>query len=137
VGGKTFVTNNADLSGMRALLVSKATGEPVKLVAPSASYSYSSGVSGVSVMEFDIGKPGLYQFSAWYEGRGGPEVVLAIGKGFGERIWGAVTQGIAILSGAIGLSVAIGAIVFLKRRKAVKSTTLLPAAGEASAIDPS
>jgi hypothetical protein len=118
---------------MRVSLVTKATGEQVRLVPPSASYSYSSGVSGVSMMEFDIQKPGIYQFSAWYQRGAGPEVVFALGRGFGDRVWGAVVQSLALLFGAVGLSVLTALTVFLKRRKARRSGQFLSGAGEASA----
>jgi hypothetical protein len=136
VAGKVFATNNVDLSDMRVSLVAKATGEQVRLVPPSTSYSYSSGVSGTSMMEFDIRKPGIYQFSAWYARGAGPEVVFAIGRGFGDRVWGTVAQSLAILLAAVGLSILTALVVFFKRRKAGRGGQFPSAEEEASAIEP-
>ena len=136
VAGKVFATDNTNLSGMRVSLVAKATGEQVRLVSPSASYSYSSGVSGTSMMEFYIRKPGIYQFSAWYERGAGPEVVFAIGRGFGDEMWGAVAQSLAILFTAVGLAILAALVVFFKRRKARRSGQFLSGAEAASAIAP-
>jgi hypothetical protein len=136
VAGRVFATNNVDLSHMRVSLVARATGEQVRLSPPTTSYSYSSGASGVSMMEFDIRTPGLYQFSTWYERGTGPEVVLAIGKGSGENMWGVVAQSLVLLFGAIALSVLTVLVVFFKRRKARRGTQFLPGAEEAPAIAP-
>jgi hypothetical protein len=136
VAGRVFATNNIDLSGMRVSLVARATGDQVRLVPLSASYSYSSGVSGVSLIEFEIRKPGVYHFSAWYERGTGPEVVLAIGRGFGENMWGVVARSLAVLLGAAGLSVLTALVVSFRRRKARSNAQLLSGAKEASAIDP-
>jgi hypothetical protein len=134
--GRVFATNNIDLSGMRVSLVAKATGEEVKLVPPSTSYSYSTGVSGTSMMEFDIRKPGIYQFSAWYARGAGPEVVFAIGRGFGDRIWGLVAQSIAIVFMTIALSFLTALVVFLKRRKSRRGAQFVPDAQKPSVIEP-
>ena len=136
VAGRVFATNNVNLSGMHVSLVGKATGEQVKVVPRSATYAYSSGVSGVSILEFDIRKPGVYQCSAWYEKGAGPEIVLAIGKGSGDKMWGVIVRSLAILFIALGLSIVTGLVIFLKRKTARRSAQSLPAAGEAAAIEP-
>ena len=108
----------------------------MRFVSPSASYSYSSGVSGTSMMEFYIRKPGIYQFSAWYERGAGPEVVFAIGRGFGDEMCSAEAQSLAILFTAVGLAILAVLVVFFKRRKARRSGQFLSGAEAASAIAP-
>ncbi len=136
VAGRTFATGSVNLSGMRVSLVGKATGEQVKLAPPSASYSYSSGVSGVSMMEFDATRPGLYQFTAWYDRGAGPEVVLAIGRGSGDMMWGVIMRSLVVLFTAIALSIFTGIVLFLKRRKSPRGAEPVSVAGEAAAIEP-
>jgi hypothetical protein len=70
-------------------------------------------------LEFTIEKPGLYELSAWYpEGQEGPEVVLAIGRGFTGKLMRTVLGGLAILFGSLIVGVTIAVKTFLKRRKA-------------------
>jgi hypothetical protein len=135
VGGKIYATEPR-LRGMKGMLVYRDTGEQVKIFPPSATFSYSSGVAGVSVMQFDIAKPGIYQFSAWYEAGPGPQVVLAIGKGFQERVSAAIMGSFAILFIAFGLAFALALAIFLKRRKAKKAMATRTETVVAQSIEP-
>lgn len=119
VGNKIYSTGE-HLSGLQCFLIEKSTGSEIALPPASVGSSYSiGGRSGKSVLEFNIDKPGSYEFSAWYpEGQKGPEVVLAIGHNFTFKLMGTIFGGIAIFLSSVVIAVAITIITFLKRRKA-------------------
>ena len=121
VGSRVYSTSR-DVSGLQCRLVSKATGVEVRLSRSIASETYNlGGRSGVSMLDFRIDQPGVYEFWAGYEGTGeGPQTVLSIGQGFGMGIIVTVFGSLAIVFGCIGLSVAIAVYTAVKRQKAYK-----------------
>ena len=62
--------------------------------------------------------------------------MLAVGKGFQERISTTIMGSLALLFSAIGLSAAVALIVFFKRRKARKAVVNRAAADASQAIEP-
>ena len=121
VGSKIYAADQ-NLSGLECVLVSKTTGAKIPLSRASASSSYSvGGRAGVSVFDFTVDRPGVYELSAAYsEGTQGPEVVLAVGQGFVLGIVTAVFGGLAIVFGAMAAAVAIALVTLIKRSKAKK-----------------
>lgn len=119
VGNRVYSTGE-NLSGLECTLVSKTTDSPIKLSRSSMNSTYSiGGRSGVSILEFTIEKPGLYELSGSYsEGREGPEVVLAIGHGFMGKLLGTILGGLSIFFVSAAIGVTITVMTFLKRRKA-------------------
>lgn len=119
VDGRYYSTRE-NLSGLEIGVLSKATGEAVPVRAPSAQMNYSlGGRSGVSMLSFDIGQPGIYRISAGYPGgRDGPRVVLAVGHGFGSRLFTTILGGIGLAMLSLALPVAIVAVTFYRRRRA-------------------
>jgi hypothetical protein len=114
VNNKVY-TSNKSLSGLKCVVTSNTTGKPVALAPSSDNLSYSVGRSraGVSVLNFNIDQPGIYEFSCGYsQGKEGSEVVLAIGK-----LTGTVFI-LAIFFGSGAIAVAIAVVTFLRRRKA-------------------
>ena len=108
------------VSGLQCRLVSKATGAEIPLSTSLGSSHYSYGShAGVSLFDFTIDQPGVYEISGGYAATGeGPQVVLAIGQGFVTAILLTVFGCLAIVFGCIGLSVAIAAYTAVKRQKA-------------------
>lgn len=135
VNGVAFVSKG-DIAGMEVSLVLRQTGERMKLSRPSVTYSYSAGVEGVSILEFDIAQPGAYQFSAWYQRGYGPEVVLAIGSGMKAKMAGSILGSVAILGTALGIAIIIGLLTFVKRRRRKRGVGMPSDAGTASSIEP-
>jgi hypothetical protein len=84
--------------------------------------TYSFGArKGVSVLQFNIDQPGIYEFSASYpRGQEGPEVVLAMGRGFMKKLMGTIFGGLALFFGSGAIAVAITVVTLLKRQKAKK-----------------
>lgn len=123
IGNKVYETG-LRIPNISCSIASKATGQQITLSSPSASYSYSTGKAGIGVLEFTIGQPGHYEISAWYsEGRQGPEIVLAIGKGFGTQLMTTIITCIAILGGSVALAIAIFIITLIKRRRVKQALT--------------
>ncbi|NIQ37433.1 MAG: hypothetical protein GTN81_02415 [Proteobacteria bacterium] len=119
IGSKIYAARQ-HLSGLRCALVSKDTGERIRLSGTSMNATYSFGNrSGVSVLSFAITRPGSYEFSAWYPaGLQGPEVVLTIGRGFTKNLVTTILGGLSILFGSFAAATIIALMTFLKRRKA-------------------
>lgn len=128
VGGRVYATGER-LPGLQVTLASRATGAPVVLSRASTSARYSlGGRSGVSLLEFRIEQAGSFELSAWYPGPdGGPEVVLAVGRGFTTRLLGTILGSLGIFFGSAAAAVAIAAVTFVKRRKALRGLAGAPA----------
>ena len=124
----------ADVSGLTVELVSAETGESVPLDSPVANTTYDlRGRSGRGVLTFEVDRPGAYRLSADYPAGGGPETVLAVGKGIGTRIATTVFGAIAIGIGSFLLAVAIGIVTFVRRRRAHRGA-VPPAVGPTAAV---
>jgi hypothetical protein len=103
VGGRLYSTECAVPSGLEIEVTELSSGEKVDLSLPKGSTSYSfGGRSGRSIAAFAIDHPGVYRVAAWYsQGREGPEVVLAVGHGFFEKVISAVLVSSAVLFGSV------------------------------------
>ena len=123
-----------DVSGLTVELVSAETGESVPLDAPGANTTYDlRGRSGRGVLTFEVDRPGAYRLSADYPAGGGPETVLAVGKGLGTRIAMTVVGAIAVGIGSFLLAAAIGVITFVRRRRAHRGA-VPPTVGPTAAV---
>lgn len=118
VGGRVYVVE--DVAGLSVELTETATGEAVPLDAPGANATYElGGRSGRAVLGFEVERPGEYRLAADYGGgEGGPETVLAVGRGLGTRIAMTVVGAIAAVSAGFALALALAAVTFFRRRKA-------------------
>jgi hypothetical protein len=121
VGDRLYSTGGS-LSGLQCALTSKVRGSRITLSRPLTRSTYSfGGRKGVSVFQFNIDQPGMYEFSAWYpKGQEGPEVVLAMGHGFLKKLIGTIFGGLALFFGSGAIPIAIVVITLLKRQKAKK-----------------
>jgi hypothetical protein len=121
VGNRLYYTGER-LSGLHCTLTSKVTGYRIALSRPMTRSTYSFGArKGVSVLQFNIDQPGIYEFSASYpRGQEGPEVVLAMGRGFMKKLMGTIFGGLALFFGSGAIAVAITVVTLLKRQKAKK-----------------
>ena len=121
VGDRLYFTGER-FSGVHCTLTSKKTGYRIPLSRPLARSTYSfGGRKGVSVLQFNINQPGTYEFSASYpEGHEGPEVVLAMGRGFMKKLMGTIFGGLALFFGSGAIAGAITVVTLLKRQKAKK-----------------
>src|SRR5208282_1666528 len=87
VDGRIYSTKE-NLSGLTCAVTSQASGNKISTRRPTMSTTYSvGGREGRSVLEFVTEEAGLYHVVCNYEeGSQGPQVVLAVGSGMGERI---------------------------------------------------
>jgi hypothetical protein len=121
VDNRLYFTGES-LSGLHCTITSKMRGSRIALSRPRTRSTYSfGGRKGVSVLEFKIDQPGMYEFSASYpKGQEGPEVVLAMGRGFMKKLMGTIFGGLAIFFGSGAIPIAIVVVTLLKRQKAKK-----------------
>lgn len=116
IGDRLYATGD-NLSGLTCKLIEKTTDRSVALTPVTTSRTYSTGGrAGMAIFDFKIEEPGIYELSADYlEGRDGPAVVLAVGKGFMVKLMTTIFGGIAILFLSIIAGAAIAIITFAKR----------------------
>ncbi|MFB3922884.1 MAG: hypothetical protein ACE145_14260 [Terriglobia bacterium] len=118
--GSRVYSNRRYIPGLQCRVRSVATGSeiPVSDALASSNYSYGSR-AGVSLFDFEIDRPGIYEISGGYEDTGeGPPVVLAIGQGIVREILFTVFGGLAIVFGCSGLAVVIGVYTAVMRQRA-------------------
>lgn len=117
-----YYSSPDEISGLEVRVVSITTGEPIALRAPGASTSYSlGGRSGVSIFSFDVAEPGRYRLAARFpEGSGEGQLVLAVGQGFGRKLFVTIVVAIAIAFLSFAIALTIGIVTFVKRRKAAR-----------------
>jgi len=119
VDGRIYSTKE-NLSGLTCAVTSQASGNKISTRRPTMSTTYSvGGREGRSVLEFVTEEAGLYHVVCNYEeGSQGPQVVLAVGSGMGERIVSTVTKSLASFYGGGILGGAIIVTVFTLRERA-------------------
>ncbi len=121
VGNKVYSTGE-NISGLACALTSKTSGSPVRLSRSTMSSTYSvGGRSGVSVWEFKVEQPGALEIACTYEGKEGPEVVLAVGKDFTGKLVATIFGAIGVLFLSVIAGIAIAVVTLLKRIKAEKA----------------
>jgi hypothetical protein len=115
-----FYSTGEQINGLQIRVVENATGRILAVYPPSANFRYSLGSrTGQSVMAFQVDRPGVYRINASYASGRGPEVVLAVGSGFGWRIMSLVLSSLAIVFGSIAIAAIIAVTTYLGRKKAI------------------
>jgi hypothetical protein len=120
VNGRSYVTDQK-LQGLRGVVVSRETGKELTLAPPPANISYESGVAGYAVMEFNVDRPGVYRFAAWYPQGSGQQVVLAVGQGVGGTLTASILGGVAIMLAGFVFGGGMAVMTFIKRRRAKRA----------------
>ena len=119
VNGRVYSATRS-ISGLKCSVREEGTsaGEiPVRRASSSITYSVG-GRSGRSVLEFPVTESGQYRFGCDYqEGAHGPEVVVAVGTGVGERIGKTVLRSLmAMFGGGALCAVVIVGLYFMRER---------------------
>lgn len=122
VNGRIYSTSQT-IDGLKCSvnrLGANAKEVPVRRTSSSIHYSVG-GRSGRSVLEFPIRETGPYRFACEYSPDSkGPEVVVAVGTGVGERIDSTVLRSLAAMFGG-GISGGLVVLaLYLMREKAKK-----------------
>lgn len=121
VDGRIYSTKES-VSGLNCTVTSEASGHRISTHQPATTTAYSvGGREGRAVLEFVTEEAGVYHMACDYEqGSQGPEVVLAVGSGVGERIFSTVKNSLASFFGGSILGGAILLAVFTLRERAKK-----------------
>ena len=99
----------------------KASGQTVAThTATGTTYSIGSR-TGQSITAFTVERPGIYWINTSYPKEPGPEVVLAVGRGFVEDIFYLAIVAMVILFGSIVIAAIITIVTYTRRRKAILS----------------
>lgn len=121
MGNRTYSTG-LDVPDLRLSVVSKDTGSAVKLRPSGVNTTYSfERRAGRSLFDFNIDKPGVYQFKTRYaKGQQGEEVAMAVGQGVPGVIMKTVFMGLSIAFATLGLTFVIVLVTAIKRHNAAK-----------------
>jgi hypothetical protein len=116
VNGKIYSTTQS-VEGLECRVTSIQGGAAITLEKPGGDTTYTvGGRSGHSVLTFPIQHAGRYTFACDYgENAKGPEVVVAVGSGVGEAIFGTVIEGLGSFFGGIAAGAVVVLIVVLRR----------------------
>jgi hypothetical protein len=119
----TFEGRVYDVANVSGLIITvRAGGAVIPLVATSGTRYRVGSRAGRSLFDFDVRTPGTYQVSASYDGgRKEPQTVLAIDRGFVGDLVMTILGALALALGGMGIAVAISVVVFLKRRRALRT----------------
>jgi hypothetical protein len=109
------------IPGLQFSVSEKASGQTIATrTATGTTYSMGSRF-GQSITAFTVERPGIYWINTTYPKEPGPEVVLAVGKGFVEGIFYLVIVALVILFGSIVIAAVITIVTYTRRRKAILS----------------
>jgi hypothetical protein len=123
IDGRVYASRTID--GLRVSVAEEpgAAAVPVTVPRMSSRYEYG-GHTGVSVLAFEIARPGNYRLDARYDGgRTGPQAVLAIGQGFLGRLFGTIFGAIGAMFAGTIAAVAIASVTFFTGRRARRAAT--------------
>ncbi len=119
INGKLYSTG-AQIPGLQIRISEKATGQELSTYPTPGGFTYSfGGRTGRSVMAFRVERPGIYQINATYPRGKGPEVVLALGRGFAEGIISSVVIALAALFGSMVIAAVVVFVTYTRRKKAL------------------
>lgn len=120
LNGRLYSTAE-QIPGLQIMVTEKTTGRSPAINPSLSGSSYSMGSrSGRSIMAFDVEQPGIYQINASYSKGTGPDVVLAVGHEFAERLFSRVLMSMAVLFGSILLGGAVAVLTYTRRKKALE-----------------
>jgi len=123
-GGRFRSSGRAVPPGLEIEVVDLSSGEEVEVHPPRGRFSYRiNSLSGSSIAAFTIDHPGIYRMNSRYSpGSEGPEVALAVGSGFTEKLIYAIFVSLAALFGSIILAAAI--LISASRRREMEAERL-------------
>ena len=121
VDGKLYSAPN--IAGLDISVTAEANGQAIAVVVPGFSSTYAiGGHSGKSVLAFTIATPGRYRLSAQYvSGNGGPQTVLAVGRGFVGRLIGTIFSAIAAVFAGFLAALVLVLTTYFHRRKMLRA----------------
>lgn len=121
VDGRIYSTT-LPVDGLKCSVTMRPGNEQIPLQRPGMSATYNLGNrSGRSVLEFPVNVAGQYELSCDYpQDTKGPQTVLAVGTGVGEKIFKIVLASLLSMFGGMGSGAVVLAVIFIKRKAAKK-----------------
>ena len=116
--GSVYNTGGQMPGGLKIIVSEKASGETLATYTATGTTYSMGGRSGQSITTFKVERPGLYWINTSYAKVPGPEVVLAVGKGFVEGIFHLITVAMLLLFGSIAIAAVITFVTYTRRKKA-------------------
>jgi hypothetical protein len=121
VDGRIYSTTES-VDGLKCTVTSQSENQQIPLRQPGMSITYNvNGRSGKSVLAFPVKVAGQYTlFCNYPQDTRGPQTVVAIGTGVGEKLTQTVLWSLISMFGGMGTGALVIALVILKRRAAEK-----------------
>lgn len=120
VGGRIY-SGPESAPSMEISIMEISTGSEIPVSPASFSSEYDLGSrAGRSLMQFNVERPGTYMIRSSLISDPDSEVVLAVGHGFVEGIFGTILKGLIVGFGTIALALGIAAYTYYRRQKAMQ-----------------
>ena len=127
VDGRIYSTTES-VDGLKCTVASQSENQQIPLRRPGMSVTYNvHGRSGRSVLAFPVKVAGQYTLFCNYplETRG-PQTVVAVGAGVGEKLTQTVLWSLVSMFGGMGSGALVIALIIMKRRAAEEKLAASP-----------
>jgi len=121
VDGRIYSTTES-VDGLKCTVTSQSENEQIPLRQPGMSITYNvNGRSGRSVLAFPVKVAGRYELYCNYpQDTRGPQTVIAVGSGVGEKLTQTVLRSLLSMFGGMGTGGLVIALIVLGRNSAKK-----------------
>jgi len=122
------VSSVPTIDGLAVTVIEEAGGAKIPVTAPGINSTYTiGGHSGVSVLAFDIARPGHYRLSAAYAGgRAEPRTVLAVDRGLFSHLLRTIFAAIGSVFAGFAAALALALTTYFRRRRLLAPARALP-----------
>ena len=127
VDGRIYSTTES-VDGLKCTVTSQSENQQIPMRRPGMSITYNAhGRSGRSVLAFPVKVAGQYTlFCNYPQDTRGPQTVVAVGTGVGEKLTQTVLWSLVSMFGGMGSGAFVIALVIMKRRAAEKKLVTSP-----------
>jgi hypothetical protein len=117
------VSSVATIDGLSVTVTEVSGGGAIPVTAPGMHATYTiGGHSGVSVLAFDIARPGRYRFGAAYDdGRTEPKTVLAVDRGLFGRLLRTILVAIGSVFAGFIAALTLALTTYFRRRRLARA----------------
>ena len=121
VDGRIYSTTES-VDGLKCTVTAKSDNQQIPLRQPGMSITYNvNGRSGRSVFAFPVKVAERYElFCNYPQDTKGPQTVIAVGSGVGEKLSQTVLWSLISMFGGMGSGALVIALIIMKRRAAEK-----------------
>ena len=127
VDGRIYSTTES-VDGLKCTVTTQSENQQITMLRPGMSITYNAhGRSGRSVLAFPVKVAGQYTlFCNYPQDARGPQTVVAVGTGVGEKLTQTVLWSLISMFGGMGSGALVIALVIMKRRAAEKKLVTSP-----------